>query len=622
MKITALMIMSIVAAMSHSGTAETHVHNELETFRSFLLMSEQIEQRGVGGFMTIGADEHCDFDAAVSSIQDVINTNTPEIRVASNGSYQENLTLSNQDVVIRGGFADCTEAENNNQVFTDFAIIDGSGAALPVLQVSGTVARRTVRLENLTLQGGTSVLAQPGGGISLHLADVELQLLRVIIGSNSGSSGAGITVDAGTGINATTTDVFGQDVLIASNDSTPIGVGGGLYCIGDSNITLTGMSYICYNKARFGGGLYMRNGCELNMYSAIHDEMLIFISGIINNQSLEEGGGVYLTLGADLKIYGQALCDDQLCLGSSQVPIHISGNKSDDNDSGQESGGGVYMDSPSFFTEFYANGLVMQDNESGGNAGGVYIGNNSKMTLERLAKPCWNIDRCNLIINNRSSTNIGLGGAFYVDGGALDLSHTYVEENRADFGTAIYASGDSAVVTIEASVFDDNGDEGADGFADNQVLSAALGAVLAIRHTTITDNNAVNSVFNIDPALNSALTLSSSIVHDVSSQQLFGPVSGSLNVNCVVVHEATSFSGNDVLVADPEFIDPGLGNFHLATTSPAIDLCQGIPLLHPLDADMEPRGWDDPTAANTLGAYDAGADESYLSDVIFKNDFE
>ena len=40
------------------------------------------------------------------------------------------------------------------------------------------------------------------------------------------------------------------------------------------------------------------------------------------------------------------------------------------------------------------------------------------------------------------------------------------------------------------------------------------------------------------------------------------------------------------------------------------------------DADNQPRGWDDYTLGNYEGPYDAGADETYANDIIFKQGFE
>ncbi|MEZ5472773.1 MAG: hypothetical protein R3E90_13460 [Marinicella sp.] len=75
-------------------------------------------------------------------------------------------------------------------------------------------------------------------------------------------------------------------------------------------------------------------------------------------------------------------------------------------------------------------------------------------------------------------------------------------------------------------------------------------------------------------------------------------------------------------VANPDFIDRSSGNYHLSAVSPAIDRCANVNSNLGLDIDLEPLGWDDPNQINGAGAYDAGADETYLNDIIFKDGYE
>ncbi|MGJ8664480.1 MAG: hypothetical protein ACSHWU_12565, partial [Marinicella sp.] len=613
------MVVECSALGTHIDTSDK-VAQDLDLYRSFIVVSDQINQHTDLDFATIGADGLCDFDSTVSSIQDVINTGVTEVRVASNGSYMENIILNNQDLILRGGFTDCAAASANNQVFNEFSTIDGSALPISVIAIGGNGTKRLIRMENLILTGGTSAVPHFGGGLSVDEAEVELQMLRVVIADNTGGLGAGMYIDAGIGVNSTDTDVFAQDLIISNNTSTTLG--GGLYCHAGSQMTLTRSSFIGNNHtAGTGGGVVMRNGCNISMYSGSHAEAIGFVSGIINNSSDEEGGGVFMTTSAELFMFGQQMCDDTHCLGSAVTPIYIFGNNSDDDLSGNESGGGIYMEDSAFQNEFYGNGLVMISNQAGGHGGGAFVAANSTIEIERRIGGCWQKDRCNLIIGNQSGTSVGLGGAFYVEGGTMHIGHAYVEENRADFGTAIAAGGESALVTIENSVFDDNGDNGADNFSDFQVINASVGASVAIRHSTFADNDVTVSVFDVDPALDSSMSLFSSVVHDPSSGNLFGAISGDLMVNCVVAHEAASFTGTQVVVGDPMFVNRAEGDFHLAAGSPAVDLCLGIPMFNALDMNMEPRPWDDLGQLDGLGIFDAGADESYLSDVIFKDGF-
>ncbi len=598
------------------------VAHDLNMYRSFLAVSEQIELHQEADFVTIGADANCDFDSTVWRIGDAISSGATEVRVASNGSYVENLILDDQDLILRGGFATCGDAELNNQDFTDLTEINGSATPTNTIRIIGNTTRRLIRLENLILTGATVAPPTLGGGLIVDEAELELQLLRVGISSNSGNVGGGLLINPGFGVNFTNTDVFAQDVLIVNNAS--INLGGGLYCTGSgAQITFSGVSTISNNTAvTTGGGIYMRGNCKVSIYSEVNSQAISAFPGLFNNNSAEEGGGAYLNASAHLFLFGQEMCDNTHCLGSNGLPIYVQGNFSDSDNMSSESGGGIYLAGSGGTNEFYANGLWMKDNQSGGNGGAVYVGANSIYEIERRPGECWQRDRCNLIINNRSSTSVGFGGGFYIDDGTMNLSHVYLEENRADFGTAIAVSGENAVVTIENSVFDDNGNDGLDGYSDFEVLRASLGASIVMRHSTLANNNVVNNIFTIDPALNSSMSLSSSVVHDPSSGNLFGPINGNLSIDCLVSHEANSFVGTNTIVGDPMFVSPSQGNFHLASGSPAIDMCSGITMLNPLDMDMQTRAWDDPDVANGMGAFDAGADERYFFEEMFLDGFE
>ncbi len=605
------------AAATQADISEK-VSQDVERFKAFEIQSELSKQGGRGTFVTIGADASCDFDSAVDSIQGAIDSGATEIRVASNGTYQNNLSIVNQSVVIRGGFADCVAADANQQVFNDLTVIDGSALAAPVIFITGADEVQQIRLENLVLGEGTSVPGKFGGGLSVDMAQVELQLLRILIADNSGSTGAGMSIAAEPG---DVTSVTGINVMVFGNESDSNG--GGLYCRNDVDIIMGGMSVFANNIARRGGGMYLSGSCAVSMYSEFLDDSMVLIAGLYSNTSTSNGGGAYVTINSDLYLFGQRMCEDSVCLGSNQVPIVVQDNEAGTNMALDGNGGGIFLDQSSFFNTLYANGLYMSGNSTRENGGGVYISDGGEALIERQLGGCWNKDRCNLIIANQSGTNVGLGGAFYVaDDGELNISQSYLEENRADFGTAISASGENALVTLEGVVLDDNGDEGNDGFSDFSVIRADLGATVAIRHSTVVDNSVQNSIFDVGVALDSSMVLLNSIVHDPSSGNLFGPVSGPLTISCLMAHEGSSFSGNQVVIDDPEFIDRMGGNFHLNPISPAIDMCQGVPMINPLDIDAELRGWDDPESNNGLGVYDAGADESYVNDVIFKNGFE
>jgi hypothetical protein len=94
-----------------------------------------------------------------------------------------------------------------------------------------------------------------------------------------------------------------------------------------------------------------------------------------------------------------------------------------------------------------------------------------------------------------------------------------------------------------------------------------------------------------------------------------------------LAHEANSFSGNQIVVDNPEFRNLEISDYHLnAQTSPAVDFCTDPSGSGFIDIDGEVGGWDDPNRPNLGGnpaaVFDAGADETYENDLIFIHGFE
>jgi predicted outer membrane repeat protein len=608
--------------LSLQTTAQAEVADKVAAdvalYQDFLATSEAIEQGTNGDFVTMGDDAFCDFDATLFNIQQLIIAGHTEIRLASNATYIENIALHDQNLILRGGFADCQAAENNEQVYSDLTQITATALGLPVLRVTGDEERRLLRLENLQLRMGTSSSINGlGGGLSVDEAPYDVQLLRVSITENSGSSGAGVVFDSGTGINSTQINVFGQDVLIHHNQAT--GFGGGLYCVGLSQIALTGMSLFYNNEAGYGAGVYMRNGCALSLYPGATPESLIFYSGFFANESTQNGGAAYLSLGAELYLFGQTMCHEGTCLGSDDIPAVMINNAADVDENGTGSGGGIYLNESNFHTSVYASGLYAEGNLTPGSGGAFYQGGNTTLTIERRDGPCWDDRACNTFSGNQS---LGEGGAFFAAGGQLNLSHLNITESRSNAATVLAVRGEETVATLENAVLFNNGDDGNGMFADVHAVLVDEGASLTMTHNSMVDNHITSSLFRVGTAAATQLTLNASLVQDQATTNLFLPVTGTVNIDCLLTHESASFSGLNVTVDTPIFTDRPNGDLHLQPGSPGIDLCQAFPVSNPKDIDGETRGWDDPTANNTNGIYDAGADEGLLSDVIFENDFD
>jgi hypothetical protein len=95
---------------------------------------------------------------------------------------------------------------------------------------------------------------------------------------------------------------------------------------------------------------------------------------------------------------------------------------------------------------------------------------------------------------------------------------------------------------------------------------------------------------------------------------------------CSLLHETQSIAGAtvnslNIQSGTDDFVDSANRNYRLTLGSPAIDMCGGS-TSWTRDYDGQDWGYDDPNVANIGGAVDAGADESYTSDIIFMNNFD
>ena len=562
-------------------------------------------QASGGQVVTVGpaSDSNCDFN----SIQAALDSSASEIRIADDfsGLYTENLLIDNQTVTLNGAFLDCTAAANGNE--NGFrSTVEGNGAVLPAIRITGNSQRREITLKNLTFVGGTGTQNSPGGGISVDSANVELILENIGLFDNVGNQGGGIAVVGG---NA---DVRVLDVQISNNRADS---GGGVYCNGTSNsivITDSGNpdSGIFTNQATNGdgGGVLIAQGCHLTSYSgsAVNDSFLDF-RGINRNNALGKGGGIAVESGAQLDLVGHRECHNGVCEGNNTDAVTVIGNTAG------SFGGGISVSGQNSSATVQT---VNLRGNSAPNGGGFYLSDDATLVSNYIVKSCWQPGACNQINGNQADAS---GGAFYVLSGALaEISNTYVQNNRADTGTVGYVV-DDGILNINSTVMTDNGNNGVGGFEDNYLLRAFNDGAVSLNFSTITSN-----AVNLAVISNGGTTISvqASIVHNPGINIYQTVINAQLLVNCLLVHEDDSISGNQIVeVDDPNFVAPLLGDYHIAVNSHAVDLCNFTGLA-PKDIDLELKGFDDPNVPNVAGTFDAGADELLISDVIFADGFE
>ncbi len=128
------------------------------------------------------------------------------------------------------------------------------------------------------------------------------------------------------------------------------------------------------------------------------------------------------------------------------------------------------------------------------------------------------------------------------------------------------------------------------------------------------------------------INIYSSIIYNPNTGPVIDSPAGVVpDIECVIAHEIgslQSLSGSRLLNDDPKFKAPLDRDYHLdAMFSPAVDFCAESNVLGDLkDMDGHTRGWDDGSVPNDQNnpnyVFDAGADETYDNDVIFKDGFE
>lgn len=572
---------------------------------------------------TVGGDNFCTYRLGTTKIQDAIDSGVAEIRIASNTTYTENLTINDRSVTIKGGYSDCTQAASGNRDTVPVLVNGNAVANTPALTISGSTQRNTIILEYLEFRYGSGDV---GAGISVSGANAEILMDTVYLRENTAVySGGGMLLSGGD------IDVSMVDSLILYNSA---GTGGGIMCLGQNNsIVMSGWSSITQNTADFpastgtyngqGGGVFLSLGCGMILYSGTVTPGPSDFRGIANNHAYAEGGGVFVESGSTLVVRGYEYCAEGNCIGDNTSPASFQFNNSDEDATGGEHGGAIYATGSGTLVSMSA--FILYDNVSGGRGGGIYLADQATLETGRVTAGCWWTEKCNYFLRNLASVNAGLGGAIFNDNSDMNVIGTIFEGNRADFGTAIYAIGNNATTRVEGGVFYHNGSSLADDYADNYVVRLA-DTTAEFVHSTFSENRAELATFGANSGMQS-FKLYSSIVYDsISGDVMATGAGGIVDVDCLIAHELTSVpTATRSIIDDPVFVNPGDRNFHIdSVSSPAVDYCDNSKtgtLMQ--DIDFEIRGWDDPyVPGNIYGAYDVGADETYENDVIFKNGFD
>jgi len=251
------------------------------------------------------------------------------------------------------------------------------------------------------------------------------------------------------------------------------------------------------------------------------------------------------------------------------------------------------------------------------NGGGIYATSGCNVISE-----CLSIDAECPNFSNNSATQFG-GGLYASLTAKIDINQSKIFSNKANIGTFAYVNNIGTKLILNNDFIYSNGSNGVEN-NDYYVMVSNDQAKIEIKHSTIVDNevNDLGSILGMFS--NSKISLKNSIVHNNDDILINGTDEENFTISCVIANETTSVSGV-AIVLEPEFIDRANHDYHLSGSSKAIDFCPPlietyIPIL--TDIDGESRPWDDNQSNDFFGIADAGADETYINDQIFKNGFE
>ena len=531
---------------------------------------------GAGGGCT-----HATIQAAIDAAADTPETDA--IRVTRSLDYHgQALEIEDQNLVLDGAFSTCATEFSDDQRAT----LNGDGDH-SVLKIRGN---GDVVLSHLTITGGHEPLFDYGygGGIQISGGPHMVSLDHVLVTGNEAGHGGGISVrNEVSGDPNQVQLVLGDDTVISFNDAdfAPVAgsliQGGGIYCF-ESSIKMIGggSTSINSNTARMDGGGIGAVECDLTI--APHGTFGSF-NGLVLNEAGRDGGGLAIEgfSGGGTKLYGT----------DPNRPVYVSGNFA-----GRE-GGGFKVN-----TDAVVRGwdLIVDGNRSHGEGGAVSVfgGDGALSSFEMFgsleeapagAVNCAAAQHCNRIVDNIAADESGVpqaaaalrvraNGGFDVYTTAFAEIHGTRVEHNSGLSLVLNSvpcdEGDQSRGRVSIDGASITGNVVSQELMNNVNTYSVLGfcdASLAIKASTLAGNTiggaeVIRSREDVFIARSviwqpgkrmleiTAGDLEAGSIHHVLGSDLIG-----------IPPSTTNFS------ADPRFIDPDDGDFHLHASSPGID---------------------------------------------------
>ena len=578
-------------------------------------------------FVTVGpaADNNCDYH----NLEDAYNDADAFVRVTSNKTVNPNFTFT-KTKWITGGYSSCASATAgdspngtthwlapfNNMTTVDINAPDGSNSLIV--------------LDRFDIYGGVNTAEFETGGIKVR-GDVTLTLSNSLIRDHESHFGGGIQISG--------SDVSVLVINTVIKDNTSIYAGGGVSCTNSAQFTLMQNSSIRNNEALgspdlnlepgHGGGLYAHSLCQASLLSGDNNDLFSVDYGVISNTAQGQGGGVYIAGGANVDL-----------TGNRNHPASIIGNIANiDTSNVIIGGGGIYIQGdgnlPSDGSSFRATNGRIEFNTAKHAGAGFGVTSGGTFTMKRAEGRCWDSDKCSSLSLNFVTDATGNAAAGYIyDVSTASISGTYISQNNAN-EAALFELNHVGYLKLEGNLIINNGPLG-QPFASELIDitgNNSFASNLDFSYNTVAENN-VAKHFYLHGSSQQWLRIYNSIITDQGDILAIntGNIDPDLIINCNYVHEMDSISNatsaqpnfnQDNFNLDPDFVNPGNGDYHLSPNSLAKDLCNNNQAQGQFtDLNGHTRGYDDPNVVDLRGPYDAGAYEDISADLIFFNSFD
>ncbi|TDR20735.1 hypothetical protein [Marinicella litoralis] len=613
----------------------------LIVFICLLLGLSEVSYAG-NNYVVVGpaSDPDCDFSTIQAAINGIAQTQGSILVSSENGaaSYNENIVIDGKALVIRGGYASCTNAQNDLYIQGDpNTYVDGGGNG-PTFKLFNDAR---VDLYNFEITGGNGSL---GGGI--ESINSIIRVLRSEVHSNSGGYGGGIYVHHDNIPSAGSTFEV-RDSVVAGNNA--VFAGGGVYCSNGRGL-IDENSGISANQASGvngdGGGMFL-SFCDIDFYGgttkAAFPSDWSSYNGIKQNSANRNGGGIF-AVSSLVNLFGAEHDFGQLGIyGTNSTPMNIQDNVADADNDLNGSGGGIYllgqMLSPA--SVIIENGLI--ENNRAYNGGVIYQGFNSIAKIWNFVNvtdnnPCWS-EECSVIKNNTATNS---GGVIHAEGGSsLSIRQSHLSDNRADYGSVISLDGTLGEInaSLSQNLIVHNGRDGVGEYSDlssfnlynNSAVIEQIQTNITMSHNTIADNHNTQGVI-VTNGVHINLGVFSSILSDHDTPKIgdFFSIASDYDFDCVNTNNSSSLDSAYTTRTRMDSSFPGFVSrnydYRIKQAAATEDFCDDslLPMGEPTrDLENKYRPHDNLNYIDLYGSWDLGAYEVIeASDVIFIDKFD